>query len=383
MLLLFLLSFIFSSCSFYRYSPKLHFEFEFFSDLRKKTENIKPELRKFEWSTPVFLHNYVIFATKSGVITKTRIDNQIGFNEWSQDIKSPILGTPALIEKRGKIHIIVPAIDGFVYVIDFHNGRIIWKFKSYIPIISRVSVFGDLILIQDIQDRICAFSAADISVSDQPNWCRDFQKSKGLTLFGTSSPAQINGNIVAGFSDGNIVSIDPNGDILWFYDVSHFEENFTDIDHLSTDEENIYFTSPSHFFKMNKDGKILWKRKIKFPKGIAVFGDGIVLSSLDGVEAYSKSGAVLWKQRFDKYGNVVRISEPKIFTDYVIVVVETGGKLSKHLGGVSNIFALSLNTGKVVRYISSPFSYHLSIYKNTLALLSVDTVAYIFSLKIY
>jgi outer membrane protein assembly factor BamB len=139
-------------------------------------------------------------GTRSGNLY--RIDKDSGAILWSQDLKSPLLSSPSLIQN----YVLIGSSDGYLHCVRSGDGFLIWKFKT------TGKVWSSPLLTRGLK--------AIVGSLDSHIYYLDIPTGQLLWKFPTmdmidSSPCLAGGVLLVGSRDGYLYSFDQGNKISY------------------------------------------------------------------------------------------------------------------------------------------------------------------------
>ena len=264
--------------------------------LKKKVGKDKFDLYQ-KMQAPLFFKNNIVASDDRGSIKKV---NKDGDAYWSINIYKKIYKklyknlTFALYEDK----VFVADNIGFIYVINYENGELIWKKNFGIPFKSNIRIYKNKIFVIDQDNRILCLDSTNGDLIWDIRTIETFIKSQNLLGLAISK----DGILIALNSAGDLFKIDTNtGRIFWtintLYSLSKYESDFFKSSDIVIDGVDIIFSSASSTFSINiENGYTNWivkprssNRPIVVKKAIFLVTDNGYLVSLD-----RKSGKILF-----------------------------------------------------------------------------------------
>ncbi len=248
-----------------------------------------------EFSNPVLVDNTLVFGTMTtGLIS---IYPQLNQQRWVLPLKGGV--TSEIAVSGGNAYF--GAGDGHLYSVNLENGRVNWRYDVRNPYISRPTIDGGRLFVTTSDDTVYAFDAG----TGKWLWHYRRRSSPTATIYGASSPLVENNEVLAGLSDGFIVSLSvAEGQLKWERKL-HTGAKFTDVDaHPVLDDGVVYIPSydGALYALKRQGGDVLWRFDAGGSKSVILDGPKVYLPSSEGaIYALQKSNAkVLWKFELDK-----------------------------------------------------------------------------------
>ncbi|MDO8494160.1 MAG: PQQ-binding-like beta-propeller repeat protein [Deltaproteobacteria bacterium] len=269
---------------------------------------------------------------------------------------------PLLTENK----LFVGVHKGSFYAIDAEKGKKLWKFRAAGPIHASARVSGGNVYFADAKGEAYALNqetgetvwvtrlgyevmSAPLIVDDKiffvtmakDLFCLDRQSGKivwqvthgksdfEFTLYGSSDPVLVSGQILVGYSDGTLTAHSPqNGDLLWSKSLGDPLEPFRDIDAtltLSADADKAYLmTADGKLFAINPaNGSVYWTAPYGGVDHLVMADTFIYGTSGSKIFALQKEGGeTAWEQELP----LSALSAPAVRGD-VLTVAATKGKV--------------------------------------------------------
>jgi outer membrane protein assembly factor BamB len=250
--------------------------------------------RGTEFSNPVLVDNTLVFGNQSiGLISLYPILNQ---QRWVLPLEGGV--TSELAVGGGNAYF--GAGDGFLYSVSLDNGRVNWRYDIRNPIISRPTIANGRVFVTTSDDTVYAFDAG----TGKWLWHYRRRSSPSATIRGASSPLVDGADVLAGLSDGFLVTLSADDGQLKWERKLHNGIKFTDVDAHPVLENDIIY-QPSYdgalYALRRKSGEVVWRFDAGGSKDVAIDGARLFLPSSDGtIYALQKSSSkILWKFELD------------------------------------------------------------------------------------
>ncbi|GHA74162.1 outer membrane protein assembly factor BamB [Cognatilysobacter bugurensis] len=251
------------------------------------------------------------------------LDLQTGRVLWHYKTELPLAGGPAV----GDGLVVVGGLDGTVIALDASTGTEKWRSKLKAEIISAPSIGLGSVFVRSNDGRVTAFDASN--GERRWFWNRD---TPTLSLRGTSSPVLGPGFVFIGNDDGTVAALSAeDGRPLWELPVAQ-PEGRTELDRMSDvdgtpvlDGATLVATS----FKNRTiavdapTGRPMWSSDNGGPGRVAVGSDRVVVTAPTGIVfgLDKAGGSALWQQP----GLARRgVTSPAIHGDYAVVGDQDG-----------------------------------------------------------
>jgi outer membrane protein assembly factor BamB len=247
-----------------------------------------------EFSNPVILENTLVFGNQSrGLVS---LYPRISQKRWDLAISGGVISE--LTTDHGVAYF--GGGDGFLYAVDLENGRVNWKYELKNPIVSRPTVSQGRVFVTTTDDTIYAFDAG----TGKWLWHYRRRSSPIATIYGASAPLVDKNEVLAGLSDGFLVTLSVEDGTLKWEKKLHFGTRFTDVNaHPVLVNGVIYIPSydGSLYALGRQKGDVIWRFDAGGSKEVVVEGSRIFLPSSEGsIYAIQKdTSKVLWKFELD------------------------------------------------------------------------------------
>lgn len=248
-----------------------------------------------EFSNPVLVENSLIFGNQSvGLIS---LYPKLMRVRWTFPITGGVMSE--LLVDHGFVYF--AGGDGFLYSVNVETGKVNWKYDIHNPGASRPTIAGGRLFVTTTDDTLYAFDAG----TGKWLWHYRRRSQPFSTILGASSPLVDGSDVIAGLSDGYLVSVNVNdGSLKWERKI-HQGSKFTDVDaHPVLDRGILYVPSydGALYALKRATGEVLWRFDAGGSKQVVVEDDTLFLPSTDGhIYRLQKNNAkVLWKFELDK-----------------------------------------------------------------------------------
>jgi outer membrane protein assembly factor BamB len=279
-----------------------------------------------EFSNPVIHENTLVFGNRSvGLISIYPTINQ---QRWILPIKDGVVSELAVSNQS----VYFGGGDGFLYSVNLENGRVNWKYGIRNPIISRPTISDGRLFVTTSDDTVYAFDAG----TGKWLWHYRRRSSPSATIYGASAPLVDGNEVIAGLSDGFLVSLSRDEGQLKWEKKLHSGVRFTDVNAHPVLENGIIYI-PSYdgalYALKRQGGDVIWRFDSGGSKDVALEENNLYLPSSDGViySLQKNNGKVLWKFEMDR-GVPTRLA----ITDQYVIVASS----------YQYLYVLDKNTGK-------------------------------------
>ena len=306
--------------------------------LKKKVGKNKFEILKI-MSSPLVFNENIIFSDDVGSIFS--IDRKGKIN-WKKNIYKKIYKNIyknlSLSIYKGKIYIADNV--GFIYSINFDDGKLNWIKNHGVPLKSNLKIFDDKIYIINQDNRLLCLNTDDGSRIWDIRAVSSFIKSQDHLSLSVSKE----GHIIMLSSSGDLIKVNANdGRMYWSVNVagsSSYSTDFFRSSEIVISDNDIIFSTSSSTFSFNlTTASLNWKKQINSKNTPIVDGNHIFLVSDNGffLNIDKNSGKIIWSI------NILKILKKK----------KRNTSISGFILGSGKIYATTLNGYLVVCSASS------------------------------
>ena len=288
----------------------------FFQD--KDAEILPAELINFDetlniqqiWKTKIgkgseFLHlsllpsgdkTRIFLASHDGKVAAFQSRN--GEKLWNLDLETELTSGPSF----GNNRIIIISRNGELICLRDDDGSEVWRVKIKGESIALPLIRNDAVTVLTIDGQLRNFSIFDGS----ERWTTN-QDMPSLTLRGASSPIAIGNNVIAGFDNGRLVSVNIDTGVVEWESMLSPPSGRTDLERL-TDIDGVIKSMGQDIYAVGyqsqvasiaaESGQILWAKDLSSTAGVAIdeeliyavtdTGDLVGMKRLDGSEIWRK-----------------------------------------------------------------------------------------------
>lgn len=313
-ILLSLLAFGFVGCSSLTTAPnKLVVEKRWVRDTPAQEYFGGRRIHRFQ---PLLLDKLVIVGNSiDGIVA---YDRDTAHEKWRIHIKDGVEGGAYVSEDV----LYFGAGDGQLYAVQPETGNILWTYPLKAEGLGRPLVKNGTLYVLGGNNVAHCLNAK----TGKLNWVYNRREASNISVRGASQPALIGDQIVIGFSDGALLSLNrTSGAVIWEANLNH-NKRFKDVDATPiVDGENIYVSSyDGGLYAVTKsDGKILWSIEDGGFEEVAIQGNTLFYSSNKGkLYALDKgSGKVIWSKNIPE----VTSTGPVLYKGTLMIGEYAGG----------------------------------------------------------
>ena len=295
--------------------------------------------------SPIFFENNLVMSDDEGSIKKI---NKQGKIYWKVRIYEKIYKRlyKNLTFTLHNNHVYVADNIGFVYVINYKNGELIWKKNFGIPFKSNIKILNNKIFIIDQDNRILCLNATDGSIIWDIGAIKTFIKSQNLLGLAISK----NDKVIALNTAGDILKINSkNGHIIWFVNslisASGDQTDFFKSSDIVVNGNDVVFSSMSSTFSLNlNNGYINWMAKPRSSNTPIIAGDNIFLVTDGGyfVNLDRATGKIVFST------NILKVLKKKARRTGISGYIMGSGKI--YITTLNGYLIICSSTGKVESY---------------------------------
>ncbi len=249
------------------------------------------ELKPYERTKPVVVGDMLYTANLDGVVQA--IHRTQGYVLWKRKLEGPVDGS--MVYGRSKIF--VGDTKGNFYALHTRDGSDAWRFKVAAEWLSPPLVVKDRVFVFTSHDELYALAEN----TGKEIWHFAHRGDEKMTVHGTSGPASNGTEVVQGFSDGYVVTLDfATGNVKWSRRL-RTRERFYDVDATPYIDEKrvVAATFDGKLYSLDKNtGDIFWTFDVGSYGGFHVKEDRLYFAGLDhnlyALDLNTK--AVIWKK---------------------------------------------------------------------------------------
>ena len=259
------------------------------------------EPRPEECASGALTGDHLVIGSRGGSVVGVRLAD--GHVDWATAVTGGIDGPARFDPKQGQVY--VGADDGSFYAIDPRDGRVRWTYRAKGEIDREAEIGADTVYVATAADRVIALDAT----TGKWRWQYERETPDGFTIHGYGSPRLLGSQLLVGFADGNLVSLQTaTGDITWSRSLAAVSDQFVDVDSTPIlDRGTVYAASYSGgvYGLDAKDGAVRWRLPTEGAGPLSLIGGRLYFAApREGLHAISTDGQILWRQGLADAGDV-------------------------------------------------------------------------------
>lgn len=252
------------------------------------------------------------------------LNSNTGAMQWFQTVSSSIIAPP--LAAAGHVYIKTESSD--VYAYQASQGHIVWNFPVASPGLTlrlggAAAVYGG--------DIIIGFANGQVASLDQqsgfPHWRMQLSRPQGTTVVARMvdvdvAPLVVGNTVYIASYQGRVVALNAaSGRVLWQHKLSTFSG-------LAVDDKSLYVTDVAGdlWALSRKDGSVLWKQSVLQGRGAsapAVVNGHIVVGDAGGyLYAFQSNNGNLQAMTHVTRSSI--IAAPLVYKNMVIVSAQNG-----------------------------------------------------------
>lgn len=272
-----------------------------------------------ECATGALAGEHLVIGSRGSSIVGVRLSD--GHVDWATVATGGIDGPARFDARHGQVT--VGADDGSFYAVDPQDGHVRWTYRAK-GAVEREAEFGeDAVYLATAADRVVALDA----VTGKWRWQYERETPDGFTIHGYGAPRLRGSQLLVGFADGNLVSLQSStGELTWARSLAAVSDQFVDVDSTPVlDRETVYAASYSGgvYGLDASDGSVRWRLPTDGAGPLALIrGQLYFAAPREGLHAVSTDGQVLWRQGLADAGDV---TAPQSLGKYLVFSGSRGG----------------------------------------------------------
>jgi outer membrane protein assembly factor BamB len=275
-----------------------------------------------ECATGVMAHGRLVVGSRGGAVVG--VEPVAGHVDWAVSVGGGVDSEARYDAARDQVYLGVD--DGSFYALDPAQGAVRWSYRGK-GAIERAADYGagDLVYFATASDRVYALDAR----TGKWRWQYERETPEGFTIHGHAGPRLRGEHVLAGFADGNIVSLSAaTGEVQWARSLASASDQFVDVDSTpafattpgagesavdvvlaSSYSGGLYALDP-------RDGAVRWRLGIEGAGAVTPFGDRLYFAApRQGLHALDRAGHVVWRQGLTAAGD---LTPPQVLGRYLV-----------------------------------------------------------------
>jgi outer membrane protein assembly factor BamB len=272
---------------------------------------------KYNRLQPAIENGVIYVAANDGTVQALNLEN--GRRIWQNRLAYFISGGVGL----GDDYLYLGTEDASLIALDKETGETVWVIEASSEVLSVPACDGEYLVVQTADGRLTGYDA----VTGDQQWIYE-STVPSLSLRGTSSPVIVNDFVLAGFENGDLVSLAlDNGTLNWNSRIAvptgrSEIERIIDIDgELLVDGGAVLATSYQGSLSMINmlTGQTLWRVDESSITGVSIgFGNVYISDDRGHIKAYRR-GAQEEQVWVNDQLDLREISKPVSFNNYIAV----------------------------------------------------------------
>ncbi len=289
-----------------------------------------------EQSDLLLLDKTLYVGTHGGSVYAVSVET--GSVLWEKRVAHPVaskmIGNDSVV--------IYSDLEGNLVALDKNDGAEMWRYQVKSEMLGRPALQGERLYVLTDEDEVSALSVK----SGHVLWKNSLKTYfKNLTMRGQSSITMSGDALYVGLANGHIYKMSAsNGSVLWDVSLVQPFSNFKDIDSQPALIDGSLYVGGygNKVAKLDTSGKIIWEASYITGNDVAGEGDFIYVTTLDNqlVALDKKDGTQKWFAKIDQKG----LSAPVVLGQYVFVATHDKGYLmafDKNTGSMAGKTSLS------------------------------------------
>lgn len=328
--------------------------------VRAAVESPAPFNFKKVWVRPTYLKDDIGYRKNvrmSPLILKDRIiqgnafdgivavDRQLGHVLWRIPVVGGVEGGATAIND----FLFFGGNDGYFYSASISSGQVLWRVPVRAESLAAPLLSDGIVYFMTGNNVLHALDASD----GRELWIYSRVDAQSFSVRGAASSVVHDGQLLIGFSDGYLVSLNAKTGSLKWETLLNKNKRFRDLDSTPViDGNQVYVTGyDSHLYCVNfQTGELLWKAEPGGFGQVLVLKDRLFYSSSNGqvIAIDKKDGHQIWKYNVPE--GVA--TSPTVYKDYLVfgeslgalqILRQSDGKAVGHLSpghGISSPIAI-------------------------------------------
>ena len=265
-----------------------------------------------ECATGALVGQQVVIGSRAASIVAVSADH--GAIQWATAASGGIDSQARFDSAHNQIY--VGADDGTMYALDPSSGKVRWSYRAKGAIERAAEVGGDAVYFATAADRVIALDAA----TGKWRWQYERETPEGFTIHGYAGPKLFGDDVLAGFSDGYLVSLNgASGEVVWARSLASASDQFVDVDSTPTIVGSVIYASSYSgglYALAAKDGVVQWRVGIEGVSAVRLAGQRLYFAApRQGLHAADLEGHILWRQGLTQAGD---LTVPMVVGPYLV-----------------------------------------------------------------
>jgi outer membrane protein assembly factor BamB len=265
-----------------------------------------------ECATGVLVGRQVVIGSRAASIVS--VGTERGQIEWATPASGGIDSQARFDVAHNQIY--VGADDGTMYALEPTAGKVRWTYRAKGAIERAPEVGADAVYFATAADRVIALDA----VTGKWRWQYERETPEGFTIHGYSGPRLLGDDIITGFSDGYLVSLNgASGEVVWAKSLAAVSDQFVDVDSTPTIAGGVIYASSYSgglYALSAKDGAVQWRVGIEGVSAVRLAGQRLYFAApRQGLHAADLDGHIVWRQGLTQAGD---LTSPVVVGPYLV-----------------------------------------------------------------
>jgi outer membrane protein assembly factor BamB len=265
---------------------------------------------------------------------------------WRTQTKAPLSGGTAV----GDGLVLIGTSDGRLFALDESTGKSRWVVRVNGEVLAPAAISEHLIALRTVDGKLHGLSPAD----GHELWAQQQQVPR-LSLRGTARPVIVGDQVVSGFDNGKVLSLNVNdGAVEWEANITppHGRTELERLDDIDTvvrvagaDVYTVGFQGKVAMLALDT-GQVWWSHEASSYRSLTLDEDTLYMVGADGVVVAmrAKTGAELWRQKVLLNRG---LSEPATMDDLNVIVLGDFQGYVHWLDKSTGALAARASSGKV------------------------------------
>lgn len=266
-----------------------------FVEAEKEILDLEAGSTQISYSSPLVVGEKLVFGSERFGLTV--LAKRSGQLLWQKRFPEPVAAQPLAQEER----LFVGTQSGTLHQFDLESGNQQWEVALSAPVHGSMLIAFDRLLVATMDEALHAVDPATGKVM----WTYRRPAFSGTGIRGGGHPAAIGGKVWMGFSDGALVSLDPQTGTMDSERIFRDNLKFTDIDArvIGYKDGLLVTTYDGKLRLLRKDGSLAWEYNAGGARTpLLVEGGTVFLPSSDGTvyAINADTGKESWRYVFNR-----------------------------------------------------------------------------------